>query len=539
MKRSTVLVVTILLALLFTACAPAAPQVVEKEKIVTVVVEKEVVVEKKVVETVVVEKEVIVEKESTAPQILRFGLDGEPTSLDVAVSAEGLARLVSFNAYETLIEYTFDDEMKVVGRLAEDYGWEDELTWSFKLHEGVNFHNGREMVAEDVKNSIDRIRDPEVASPYASYVDAVDSVEVTGKYTGLIHLKTPYAGLESYGLQMIPITPKEEWDNLKTHPVGTGPFVFKEWVMGEKVVFVKNPDYWREGLPYLDELTFQFFPQYQTLLQSLRAGDTDAVHWLDNADAAPLKREGELDVFGMTFPGFFYLGFNVNIPPFDNKLVRQAAMYAVDKDAVLQAAQFGYGDTGDINIDKSNFFYMDDFEYERDIEKAKELLAEAGFPDGVEGELIAPDTPTERPIAESVAWSLSKAGINLTPRILKVPEFINIVFTNHEAGALICGYAAPRDPDYFNWSYLYSEGSYNLWDYVNPEMDEQLEITHTNTDPNVRKDAYREVYKIVMEDVPLVFLIQEYRFLAKHPYVKGWASNASQFHYFGEARIAE
>ena len=470
--------------------------------------------------------------------VLHVGLEGEPTHLDPQSPPEDLSEYCTMPIADALVEYAYDGSMEVVPNLATEWEWVDGVTLKFKLREGVKFHNGREMVADDVKFSFERVMDPETASVRKSYLDVLDSVEVVDDYNGIFHLKESFAPFETYILQKIPIVPKEAAADLKTHPVGTGPFKFQEWVQGEKLVLVKNEDYWKEDKPYLDELVFQFMTNYPSLLSSFRAGNTDIITWLNNADAEPLEKEGFV-IDGMPLYGWFYIGFNTEYPPFDDPKVRQAFKYAVDKQLVLDTAQMGLGLTGDINEGPDSPWYTDEFNYERDVEKAKEILAEAGFPDGLEAEFMVPHTPAEGPIGEAVAASVAEAGITLKINKLPPAEYIDAVFVRRDyPGPMICGYSGVPDPDFFDYNYLHSNGSWGVFNYSNPEVDKLLEEGRTTLDFENRKEIYQEVFrKAWAEDAVQVWLINEYRMVALQPYVKNWKWNKAKFYEYEDVII--
>jgi peptide/nickel transport system substrate-binding protein len=477
--------------------------------------------------------------QAAPPQVLRVGLDGEPTHLDPTAPSEDLVEYTSSQPiFDALLEYSYDGKMTVVGNLAESWEWVDPQTFKFTLRKGVKFHNGKELTTADVKYTFDRIKDPKTGSRIAAYLDAVKEVEVVDDSTGIIHLSYPFAPLETYVLEKVYIVPEGAGDTLRTAPVGTGAFKFKEWVSGEKVVLVKNTDYWKPGKPMLDELVFQFFPQYQTALNSFRAGNTDIILWLNNADADPLKKEAGVRIEEMGLYGNFYIGFNMTQEPFNNQKVREAIKYGVDKALVLDRAQMGYGSTVDINESPDSPFYVPDFNYKRDVEKAKQLLAEAGYPNGFSADLIIPLTPTEGPIGEAAAFSLSEIGLNITPVKLKVPEYIDQVFTRKDYPFMVCGYAGVPDPDFFDYTYLHSKGSTNVFHYNNPQVDDLL--TKARSDPNMenRKQLYKQVFDLAYnQDVVIVWLINEYRFTAIRDNVKDFKWNKSKLYEYEDVTI--
>jgi ABC-type transport system substrate-binding protein len=219
------------------------------------------------------------------------------------------------------------------------------------------------------------------------------------------------------------IVPAGSGDEMKTHPIGTGPFKFKEWVKGEKAVYVKNEDYWQPGIPLLDEVTYQFQTEYQTRLASLRAGDSDVILVAQPSDVAALEKEPGIEISPNLLLGTFYVGFQTQTPPFDDVNMRQAVRYAIDKQLVMDTAQAGQGAVKDIMEAMDTPFYTTKFNYNRDLGKVQEFLENSGY-DGEEVELTIPNTPREGPAGDAVAFALSEAGINVKPNKLPVPEFV-------------------------------------------------------------------------------------------------------------------
>jgi len=540
----TVAVVVILP--LVAACATPTPevikevvtQVVEVEKEVTKIVAGTPVVEK-VVETKVVEKEItkvvketiVVEKVVTPtpvpmPQVLRIAAEAEPRVLDPSAPAEGMGDYVLRTVVgEPLFEYTFDEKMEIQPLLATDQEWVDETTLAITLRQGVKFHNGKELTMEDVKYTYERVADKDVGSRYRSYVAPIKEIEIVDDYHGLFKVDEPYAPLTTYVLEYIMIVPKGAGDELKTQPIGTGPFKFKEWVKGEKAIFVKNEDYWQPGKPKLDEVIWQFQPEYQTRLTGLRAGDTDIVYEVQPSDVVYLEKEPGIKISPNLLLGTFYVGFNVTKAPFDDANMRQAVRYGIDKQLVLDTGQGGQGATKDIQEPMNSPFYTDKFDYERDFDTVKEYLDKAGY-DGSEVELLVPNTPREGPFGDAVAFSLIEAGINVKETKLPVAEFIDLIFVKRDYQFMVCGYGSVPDPDYFHYAYFHSGGSNNIFLYNNPTVDQLLEAGRATLDDAERQGIYEELFKILMtEDVPVVSLVQSYRPMAVRSYVKGFKWN--------------
>ena len=471
-------------------------------------------------------------------QELHVGLDGEPTNLDALSPSEDLVQYASSQQiFDSLLTYSYDGKMTVMPNLIDTWTWVDPQTFQFTLRPDVTFHNGRGMVADDVKFTIDYIKDPANGSSIASYVEPVDNVEVTDDLNGVINLKYPFAPLETYVLQKIFVAPQEEMEKIKTEPVGSGPFMYSDWRHGESLTLVKNPNYWQVGKPLLDRLVFQFFPQYQTQVSSFQSGDTDIILWLSNADADPFKQDEGVRVEEMSLFGNFYVHINVTQDPWTNLKVREAVKYGVDKQLVLDTAQLGYGLTVDINELPDSPFYTPDFNYERDIDRAKALLEEAGVGE-ISDDLIIPNTPTEGPIGEAVAYSLSEIGMNIQALKLDVPQYIERAFVNKDYGIGIVGYGGVPDPDFYNYPYLHTDGSLNIFNYSNPEMDAALETGRSSLELAERQAAYYSVFQRMSEDIPMVWLINEYRFTAVKSNVEGFLWNRSKYYNYLEAKKA-
>jgi len=469
-------------------------------------------------------------------QELHVGLDGEPTNLDATSPAEDLVQYASSQQiFDSLLTYSFDGTMSVQPNLIETWSWTDPQTFTFKLRSGVRFHNGREMTTDDVKFTIDYIKDPANGSSIASFVDPVDSVEITDSLNGVIKLKFPFAPLETYVLQKIFVVPQEAMDTIKTAPIGSGPFKYEDWKKGESLTLVKNPDYWQVGKPTLDRLVFQFFPQYQTQVSSFKSGDTDIILWLNNADADPFKSLEGTKIEEMGLFGNFYVHINVTQDPWTNIKLREAIKYGVDKQLVLNTAQLGFGSAVDINELPDSPFYTPDFNYTRDVERAKALIAESGVGD-FSDDLIIPNTPTEGPIGEAVAFSLSEIGLDIKPLKLDVPQYIERAFVNKDYGIGIVGYGGVPDPDFYDYPYLHTDGSLNIFKYSNPDMDAALEKGRSSTSLEDRQAAYYTVIQRMAEDIPMVWLINEYRFTAIRSNVEGFQWNRSKYYNYLDAK---
>ena len=309
----------------------------------------------------------------------------------------------------------------------------DGLTYVFKLHKGVKFHNGREMTADDVKYSIERTVNPKTQSPGAGFfgmiagfeemtagkTESLSGIEVVDPHTVKFTLSRPDATfLHVLAINFSFVVPKEAVEKWGTdfgkHPVGTGAFTMDEWTLGQRVVFKRNKDYYRKGLPKLDQITFEVGQEPLVALLRLQRGEVDILgdgippakflEVKNNPDYAKLITEG-----GQLHTG--YVTMNVKMKPFDNKKVRQAVNMAINKDRVVRIIN-GRAVPANQPLPPAMPGYDKSYKgYAYDPAKAKALLAEAGFADGFETELYAMNTDPNPRIAQAIQQDLAAIGI--------------------------------------------------------------------------------------------------------------------------------
>jgi len=450
--------------------------------------------------------------------ILTFAIEAEPSALDPHIPGEDNARFVTRPMFDAMVRY--DKDMNIVPWLATKWEFIDPITFKWELRRGVKFHNGRELTAEDIKFNVERIQNPETGSWLRPFWKNVKKVEVLDRYSGIFHLEKPDASLLTVVLPITDIVPREEVNRLRTHPIGTGPFKFKEWVRGEKVVMVRNENYWKRPYPLLDGLVVRFFPEYHTALSSFLKKETDVLIRLKHTDVEALEKRGAIMELG-TMWGAWYVGFNVQKAPYNNIKVREAIKYAIDKKAMVDSATHGYGEVAHIDIPKWSPYYTDDFDYMQDIEKARRLLKEAGYPEGFEDTVVVPLTPVEGPLGDLLQYQLGKIGIKLKVEKLEIASYFERVFHRKDYGITICGYSGPPDPSFWYNLYLHSEGANNIFNYSNPEVDKYLEEALTTYNQDKRKELYYKVYEIYSREVPFVWLVHCHHFVPRWPYVKG------------------
>lgn len=324
---------------------------------------------------------------------------------------------ISGTALEKLGKYGPDGQMKP--HLAK--GWEEnaeEGTITFELNEGIQFHDGTDFNAEAAKWNIE-----EFIESGRAELNGISAIEVTGEYTIKVHLEEWNSSMLNNICHFVPMASPtayeqngKEW--LKDNPVGTGPFKFVSWAKDESVVFEKNENYWQEGKPYLDRVTFYFIPDPTTATASLRAGEINAFMGAPALSANEMEALADFNVEVLT-TGLGGLGRGVIADsgnpqsPFANPLVRRAVSYAIDRDAIVDALFYGYAiATNQWGVPGSPSF-NNEIGISYNPEKAKELLTEAGYPNGFNSTFTVSNVPAEIDFATAIQGYLSEVGINV------------------------------------------------------------------------------------------------------------------------------
>jgi ABC-type transport system substrate-binding protein len=433
--------------------------------------------------------------------------------------------------------------------LAESYDIsEDGKVFTFKLREGVKFHNGRVMTADDVKYSLDRVTNPATQSPGAGFFgsiegyDAVSSGEATelsgvnvlDEQTVEITLSRPDATfLHVMGLNFASVVAKEAVEaagaDFGKTAMGTGAFKLADWTIGQKLVFEKNQDYWREGLPYLDSVTFEVGQEPIVALLRLQNGEVDVPgdgippakfqEVMGDPEQAARVIEG-----GQLHTG--YITLNVKMAPFDNVDVRKAVNMAINKERITQVIN-GRAVPATQPLPPSMPGYTEGYEgYPYDPEAAKALLAEAGFSDGFETELFVMNTDPNPRIAQAIQQDLSKIGVKATIQSLAQASVIAAGGEADQAPMIWSGGMA-WIADFPDASNFYGpilgcdgavQGGWNWSWYCNADADAMAVKADSMTDPAMvdeRLKMWSDVYMAVMEDAPWVPVFNEQRYTMK------------------------
>ncbi len=439
--------------------------------------------------------------------------------------------------------------------LAESYKLSDDgKTYTFKLREGVKFHNGREMKASDVKYSLERTANPKTQSPGAGFfspilgydaVSAGDATELEGvtvvdDYTVAIELSAPNATfLHVMGLNFASIVPKEAVEehgaDFGKNPVGTGAYELEEWALGRHLVFEKNEDYYKKGAPYIDTITFEVGQEPMVALQRLERGDVDiAGDGIPPAKFLQFKNnpsyEGLMVVGDQLHTG--YLTLNVTIPPLDNLKVRKAINMAINKDRIVRIIN-GRATPANQPLPPAMPGYDEGYEgYPFDPEKAKALLREAGYEDGFTTELFVMNTDPQPRIAQAMQQDLSNIGITAEIRSLAQANVIAAGGVQDQAPMVWSGgmawIADFPDPANFWGPILGCDGAvpggWNWAWYCNEELDEMGDTADAMVAEHQRDDRaelWGSIFIEAMADAPWVPIFNEQRFTVRSERMAG------------------
>lgn len=457
---------------------------------------------------------------------LRVGTNQDAVGFDPHLTNATASYRILENIYSQLLR--FKPNLEIEGDLAESYRAIDPTTWEFKLRQGVKFHSGKPLTSADVKYSLERIKDPEVKSPRSSQLAPIVAIETPDDYTVIIKTERPFAPLLAVlADRTMAIVNKDfieanggKLDNVAD---GTGPFKLKEWVPNTRTVLEKNPDYFIPGQPLLDEVIYQPIPDDTARSTAVRTGTVDFIEYAPPKDLELLRGDSNIVITGEGNNNVRFLAFNTTVKPFDNPKVRQAIAWAVDREAVLQAAVNGAGTPLYAGPFLPSFWPgLQEPVFTRDLEKAKQLLAEAGYPNGFTAKLK--NTPTYSFLGNAgiaVQEQLKEIGINFEIESLEWSVFLkDYLGKNFEA--VVSGYSAFADPHTpLDGTYVTGRQN-NFMSYSNPKFDELVAQGAQETDQAKRAEIYREAQRILLEDSPMVFLYAANEYEAMQSYVKDY-----------------
>tara|TARA_R110002020_G_scaffold327121_2_gene542783 strand:- start:21293 stop:22771 length:1479 start_codon:yes stop_codon:yes gene_type:complete len=458
---------------------------------------------------------------AAAKDDITVGLQLEPPHLDPTSAAAGAIDSVLYaNVFEGLTR--FDSTGAVIPGLAKSWEIsEDGLTYTFALNEGVTFHDGTTMDAEDVKFSLDRIGAEDSANAQKALYAAISEVNVIDPMTVEIKLSEPNGNMLfnlAWGDAVI-VAP-ESIEGIKQTPVGTGAFKFDSWTQGDQITLTRNDSYW--GTPAaLTGATFKFISDPTAAFSAMMAEDIDAFFAFPAPENLPqFEADPRFQVLTGSTEGETILAMNNKQAPFDNAKVREAVSHAIDRQAIIDGAMFGYGTPIGTHFAPHNPDYVDlTAQSAFDPEKAKALLAEAGFADGFETTLFLPPPSYARRGGEIIAAQLAAVGIKAQITNVEWAQWLESVFNGKNFGLTIVSHTEPMDigiyanPDYY-------------FQYDNPALQELMTTLNKTTDPAARTEMLAQAQKIIADDYVNAYLFQLAALSVAKAGVQGLWSNA-------------
>ena len=427
----------------------------------------------------------------------------EPPHLDPTSAAAGAIDSVLYsNVFEGLTRFMGDGS--IVPGLAES--WEisaDGLVYTFKLREGVRFHDGSAMDAEDVKFSLDRARAEDSVNAQKALFAEIADVTVVDPLTVQVTLSEPNGSfLFNMAWGDAVIVAPETIAEIKQRPIGTGAFKFVEWVQGDRIVLEKNPDYWGEPAK-LDRATFKFISDPTAAFAAVMAEDVDVFTGFPAPENLPqFEADPRFQVLVGSTEGETILSTNNKQPPFDDPRVRKALAHAIDRQAIIDGAMFGYGTPIGTHFAPHHPAYLDLTDTSaHDPDMARALLAEAGHPDGFETTLHLPPPSYARRGGEIIAAQLAEVGIRAEIINVEWAQWLETVFRGKDFGLTIVSHTEPMDigiyarPDYY-------------FQYDNPDFQALMGTLNATTDPAKRTELLGQAQQIIADDYVNGYLFQ-------------------------------
>lgn len=436
---------------------------------------------------------------------LTVAIGSEPTSLDALYSRNAVSVAANQHLYDYLVY--LDEEGEIHPMLAESYEFVTDTELVFHLRKDVKFHNGQTMTADDVVFSLTRVRDLNQVTWASGFIDQIIKED---DYTVRVTFFSPYSGTLTQfarpGANIVcAAAVADDADALKTNPVGTGPFKLVEWSQGNYIKMERFDEYWGEK-PTYKYLTLKIIPETSQRLIALENGEVDMAYDIAPSDVGKIEENADLDVEYCS--GFtVYIGTNLQdtSSPLSNKLVRQAIQYAIDKEALNSAVNEGYGEVATSIITKAAFGYTE-IPTEYNLEKAKELMAEAGYPDGFDIECVVQNTQTYTLTGQILQEMLAEININLT---IETVDF-----------ATTQSYKLEPDHELYISNWVTVGDAYTTWNpwyrsdataaegnnaFVKDErVDELIKISKESFDDDERLAAYEELEKWAHEELPYI-----------------------------------
>ncbi|MBI4203061.1 MAG: ABC transporter substrate-binding protein [Chloroflexi bacterium] len=436
---------------------------------------------------------------------LRVALPVNTNTLDPALSLSTVDIVTTLQLYDNLVLRQPDQSIRPM--LAESWTYNEDLTeWTFKLREGVKFHNGKVLDAGDVVFTINRLLDPATGSPARTTLTFIQEVIADDALTVRFVLDAPNAfvldALTQYQVRILPAD--VDVSRLPNQEFGTGPFILVEHLPGERTIMRRNPDYWDSPRPYVNELVYYYMPEPETRVEALKDGSVDVVFPLEPTSVRGLETATGVRIGETASAAYMNFAMDTRVPPFDNKLVRKAIQYATDREAIIQVALLGRGSVAnDHPLPPNDPAYWQGQEIiSYDPQKAKELLTQAGYPSGID---ITLHTSTVAPgmVEMAVAFKESAAPSGIRVTIVRDPEdaFWSKVWMVEPFTTVTWN---GRGPDEALSITTLCDAAWNEAYYCNSELDALILKARGQADEAARNETYADIQRILIDEAPRI-----------------------------------
>jgi peptide/nickel transport system substrate-binding protein len=467
---------------------------------------------------------------------LNFGISAEPIGLNPYNVVDAYSYMPIYQIFDTLVAE--DKDGNIVPRLAKDWVFSDDRTEiTFNLHENVKFHNGDVLTSEDAVYSINKAVE---SSFTAKITGTIEKAEVIDDLSFKIILKHAYepilSCLTSANASIVSKTEMEaDEDGFNRNPVGTGAYKFVEWSNGEKITLTRFDEYYRGSAPIKD-LTFRIFTDTNTAVIALENGEIDILDSPPTGDRDNLSNNNNLNYYETDSSMFTFIAFNNEKGTFSNEKLRQAVSYAINRDDIIMGAVEGVGTPIEAPIAPSAFGYPKDFKNNKyDPEKARELIKEAGYPNGLNITLKCTENSLYSNTAQVIQEQLRQVGMNTELAIMEKGAFLEDLYTTGEFEIAIWAIISMiPDADYSTYSRFHSEmfgGGNNFIRSNIPGMDNLLEEARVIGDPALRESKYLEISELVKVHAPLIPLFAGKQSIVANNNLNGIYASSTQKYY--------
>ena len=466
---------------------------------------------------------------------IRGAVVSPTTSMDPYTSKSASGDSISYRAlYNNLVELNGTGE--IAPELATEWTIsEDGLTYTFTLVQGVKFHDGTDLDAAAVKTNLERYMAEGSSFSGATKLRVIDSIDATDPSTLVITLSTPTAPFLVTLAGCFVVSPKaiaEMGEDLTLHGVGSGPFTFVSWEPGSTATFARNENYWEiapdgQPFPYLDEFIVDGIPDDSVRLLNLRSDQFQVVERINPRDLSTVASDPNVVTVETAHATPNLVAMNPNVAPFDNKLLRQAVSYALDRQAIVDNISFGTGYVTPMPFPKDAWFFISEPTPVFDIEKAKSLLAEAGYPDGIEVTMTHINRTIDTQIAQIMKAQLEEVGITMTIESLERTTWVDLWSAGEGQLGLLQGGMSPDDPDTQTGLFRAdSTGNWTRWN--NPELEELIGESNATTDRDARLAVWKEITALMVDEAVYVFI-------GAIPTIAGMQAKVQDFGFVGGA----